>query len=154
VGLWLCGSKPVADGDTGSGRRLRYARNRPIKLLCYVPGVVLFLTAWRRLVCARCRYYGMKCSTFLGVFTAMMWPCDESRPLDRKAMMADFALLGLLLMVPLPQVLRGFRLTVLYVTAVFAATSSMLLNSCWRCGNRFCPMKDVSRRISVQSMSG
>ena len=129
------------------------AKHRPRKLLYFIPGAAALLTLSRRFVCARCRYYGMECSTFLGVFTSMIWPRDESRPLDRKTMMADFALMGLLSLAPLPQVFKESRLTLLYVTSLFSAVSSILFNSCWRCGNRFCPMKDISRKISVQSVA-
>lgn len=128
------------------------AKHRPRKLLYFIPGAAALLTLSRRFVCARCRYYGMECSTFLGVFTSMIWPRDESRPLDRKTMMADFALMGLLSLAPLPQVLKDFKLTLLYVTSVATAVLSILFNSCWRCGNRFCPMKDISRKISIQSV--
>jgi len=38
-------------------------------------------TAWRRFVCARCRYYGQKCSTLLGIMTARMMPRDEGKAL-------------------------------------------------------------------------
>ena len=127
------------------------ARYKPWKLLYYLPGVVAFLTVWRRFICARCRYYGQECSTLLGLTTARMMPPDESKPLDRNAMIADFTLISLLSLLPLPQVFREFKLALLYVTSLASALASILLNACWRCGNRFCPMKDISRKISVQS---
>lgn len=82
------------------------ARYRPLKLIYYLPGVVLLVTAWRRFVCARCQYYGKECSTLLGISTARMMPRDEEKALDRNTMMADFTYMGVLALIPLPQVLK------------------------------------------------
>jgi hypothetical protein len=119
------------------------AKHRPCKLLYYVPGVVAFYTWWRRFVCARCRYYGRPCSTMLGVMTARMMPRDEAKALDRNTMIADFAFLGALWLIPLPQALKSFKTAILYLGSLAGITGSILSDACGRCGNEFCPMKDV-----------
>ena len=117
------------------------------KLLTFQLLAVVFMTAWRRLICARCRYYGKPCSTWLGVVTSKMMDRDESKELDRNAMIADFAYIGLLVLYPLPQVLKSFRLTVLYLLSTLLGFGNILTRACDRCGNEFCPMKDLYRRI-------
>lgn len=129
----------------GSLAMAKYGRR---KLLYYIPGVALFLTCWRRFTCARCRYYGRECSTMLGIMTARMMPPDEGKPLDRNAMYADFAFIGLLSILPLPQVFKRLSLGVLYLAAVAAGFSAILFNACGRCGNDFCPMKDLHRVVA------
>lgn len=123
------------------------ARYRPLKLTYYLPGVVLLVTAWRRFVCARCQYYGKECSTLLGISTARMMPRDEEKALDRNTMMADFTYMGVLALIPLPQVLKKRRLAVLYLLSLAAFFSAVLFNACGRCGNDFCPMKDLEKRV-------
>lgn len=122
------------------------ARHRPGKLLCYVPAVVVFTTYWRRFVCARCIYYGRECSTMLGIITARMMPRDESKELDRNAMIVDFAYIGTLSLLPLPQVLKSRRLTVLYLLSAAAGFTAILAGACGRCANEFCPMKDLWKK--------
>ncbi len=122
-------------------------KHKPWKLPVFVGGAVAFLTICRRYACARCRYYGRVCSTMLGVATASMMPRNPDRELDRRAMAADFAFVGAVVMVPLPQALKSLRLAVLYLGACAAAVGAILLNACPRCGNDFCPMKDVSRAL-------
>jgi hypothetical protein len=133
---------PVVIGATA------IARYRPRKLAYYLPGVVLLVTAWRRYVCARCQYYGKECSTLLGIATARMMPRDVEKPLDRNTMVADFAFIGVLALVPLPQVRKRRRLAVLYLLSLAAFFFAILFNACGRCGNEFCPMKDLESRLS------
>lgn len=134
-------SLPIA---IGAWALLRY---RPAKLLLYVPGAIAFMTVWRKYICARCQYYGQPCSTMLGVMTARMMPRDETGELDRNAMIADFAFLGALALIPLPQVLKKFSLAVLYLGSIAVGMGSILQNACGRCGNTFCPMKDVREKV-------
>lgn len=124
------------------------AKYRPRKLFLYLPAAVGFVTAWRRFVCARCQYYGKQCSTVMGITTSMMMPRDESKPLDRNAMIADFAYIGALVLFPLPQAMKKARLGALYLASGAAAVASILLNACPRCGNEFCPMKDLHRAVN------
>jgi hypothetical protein len=127
------------------------ARWKPVKLLVYLPLVAGFFTAWRRFVCARCRYYGRECSTLMGITTSWMMPHDEEKPLDRKAMVADFTYITIIGLMPLRQVMKRPVLALLYTFGLLAAVSSILFNACWRCGNEFCPLKSISRKISVQA---
>ena len=123
------------------------ARYRPLKLIYYLPGVVLLVTAWRRFVCARCRYYGKECATLLGIATARMMPRDEEKALDRNTMFADFTFIGVLALIPLPQVLKRSRLAVPYLLSLAAFFFAILFNACGRCGNDFCPMKDLEKGV-------
>jgi hypothetical protein len=124
------------------------AKYKPWKLLIYLPAAVGFVTAWRKFICARCQFYGKQCSTVMGITTAMLMPRDESRPLDRNAMIADFSYIGALVLFPLPQVMKRTGLAALYLASATAAVTAILLNACPRCGNDFCPMKDVHRIIT------
>lgn len=126
---------------------LAIARQKPLKLIYYLPGVLLVMTVWRRFVCARCRYYGQECSTLLGIATARMMPRDEEKALGRNAMIVDFTLLGLLAIIPLPQVLKRSRLAVLYLLSLAAFSTVILFNACGRCGNEFCPMKGLEKKV-------
>lgn len=139
---------PVAIGT------LAIARERPLKLIYYLPGVILVTTAWRRFVCARCRYYGQECSTLLGIMTARIMPRDEDKALDRNTMVADFTFLGALALMPLPQVFIKKRLAVLYLASLVAFFSAILFNACGRCGNDFCPMKNLHNWITSQADPG
>jgi hypothetical protein len=123
------------------------ARYKPLKLAYYLPGVILLVTTWRRFVCARCRYYGNECSTLLGIATARMMPRDEERALDRNTMFVDFAFMVALALIPLPQVLKRSRLAVLYLLSLAAFFFAILFNACGRCGNDFCPMKDLEKAV-------
>jgi hypothetical protein len=119
-------------------------KHKPWKLPLFVGGAVAFLTVCRRYACARCRYYGRECSTLLGIATARMMRPNTDRELDRRAMAADFAFVGAVVMIPLPEALKSLRLAALYLGACAAAVGAILLNACPRCGNDFCPMKDLS----------
>jgi hypothetical protein len=132
-------SLPVAVGA------LALWKYRARKLLVYVPAAVYFMTGWRKYICARCQYYGTECSTMLGVATARMMPRDETKQLDRNAMTADLAYIGALVALPLRQVLKSPRLAAIYFAASIGGMASVLFTSCGRCGNEFCPMKDLYR---------
>jgi len=119
------------------------ARYKPVKLLLFVPGVVGLMTWWRKFVCARCVYYGKTCSTLLGVWTSKIMPRDEERELDRETMTVDLALIGLLAVMPLPQVMRSRKLAALYFATLGLAFGRLLSLSCPGCANEFCPMKDL-----------
>jgi hypothetical protein len=122
-------------------------RYRARKLLVYIPAVVYFMTGWRRYVCARCQYYGRECSTLLGVATARMMPRDESRELDRNAMALDLAFIGALVALPLRQVLKSPKLAAVYMAASAGGMGAILYGACGKCGNEFCPMKDLRAKI-------
>jgi hypothetical protein len=129
----------------GAVALLRYRRR---KLLLFLPAAAAFVTVWRRYTCARCRYYGQACSTLLGIATARMMPRDTERELDRRTMQLDFAFLGALMLIPLRQVLKSRVLAVAYFLTSGACVAAILRNACPRCGNEFCPMKDLSRLVA------
>lgn len=133
---------PVAVGT------LALWRYRKRKLLVYLPAVVAFFTVWRRYVCARCQYYGTECSTMLGVLTEKMMPKDETRSLDRNMMIVDFAYMGAMMMIPMRQVLKKPWLALAYFGITAAGFGSIFFNACSRCGNEFCPMKDMSNKLN------
>jgi hypothetical protein len=122
-------------------------RYRWRKLLVFLPAVTAFLTVWRRWTCARCQYYGTECSTLLGIATAKMMPRDTEHELDRNMMTLDFAFLGAVMLIPLRQVLKSKLLTAAYLLGTVAGFYGILKNACPRCGNEFCPMKDLAGRL-------
>jgi hypothetical protein len=135
---------PVA---VGTAALWRFRRR---KLLLYLPAAAAFFTVWRRYVCARCQYYGTECSTMLGVLTEKMMPKDETKSLDRNMMVVDFIYMGALMMIPMRQVFRRPLTALAYFGLTAAGFGSIFLNSCSRCGNEFCPMKDLSRMLNDQ----
>ena len=123
------------------------ARYRARKLLIYLPAVIAFLTVWRRYACARCQYYGKECSTLFGLATAKMMPRDTEHELDRQGMTIDLAYIGLLGIMPMRQVLKRPLLAIVYLVAYAGGFGAILINACGRCGNEFCPMKDLRRMV-------
>ena len=124
------------------------AKYKPAKLLLFVPGVVVFMTWWRKFVCARCVYYGRTCSTLFGVWTSRMMPRDEEHPLDREAMVLDLAFIGAMGVFPLPQLRRNRKLALLYLALLGLGMGRILFKSCPSCANEFCPMKDLQGMVS------
>lgn len=124
------------------------ARYRRRKLLLFLPVVAAFFTVWRKWTCARCQYYGAECSTLLGIATAKMMPRDTEHELDRNMMTLDFAFMGAMMLIPLRQVLKSPVLAAAYLLGTAAGFYAILSNACPRCGNDFCPMKDVSKRLN------
>lgn len=122
-------------------------KNKPRKFPAYQVLCWVFLTAWRRFICARCRYYGQPCAAWYGVLTAYLMPRDESRDLDRRAMTADFSYITLLILYPLPQVLKSFRMSLLYICSVLVGYGNIIYRACGKCENEFCPMKDWNRAL-------
>ena len=123
------------------------AKYKPRKLPLLLGAQAVFLTVGRRMVCARCQYYGQECSTMLGIMAAKMMPKDESRPLQRNDIIADFVLLFLPGVIAFPQTHKNHKLALLYTASVVAALGALLFNGCGKCGNDFCPLKDVHKAI-------
>lgn len=119
-------------------------RERPRKLLLFLPLVAFFLTGWRRFVCARCRYYGQECVTMLGILTERMMPPDEERPLDRNAMLADFAYVGFMMTVPMRQILKRPVTAILFAFLLLLAVFVVQSRACPVCENDFCPLKQLN----------
>jgi hypothetical protein len=124
------------------------AKYKPRKLPIFLAGNAALYTVMRRLVCARCQYYGQPCSTMLGIMTAKMMPRDESKALDRNGIYADFAVMFALGFYAAPQIDKSLKLSLIYHASVVAAFGAVLFNACGKCGNDFCPMKDLHKAIT------
>jgi hypothetical protein len=127
------------------------ARYKPRKLPPALAGNLAIYTVMRRFVCARCQYYGQPCSTMLGVMTSKMMPRDETKKLDRNTMLIDFALIFGVGFYAVPQVINNRKLAIVYFASVMAAMGAIVFGCCEKCGNEFCPMKDVRKAITRQS---
>ncbi|RJP27734.1 MAG: hypothetical protein C4536_13555 [Actinobacteria bacterium] len=124
------------------------AKYKPRKLPVFLAANTILSTVMRRFVCARCQYYGQPCSTMLGIWTAKIMPRDGSKKLDRNAIIADMVFMTAMLTYASPQIFKHYKIAVLYMASVFALWVRLLFNACGRCGNDFCPMKDVRKVIT------
>ena len=123
------------------------SKYKPRKLPLFITANAAFYTVMRRFGCARCQYYGKECSTMSGIMTARMMPRDESKPLDRNALIADMAIMSALGLYAMPQIFRSYKLAALYHASLIGSLSAHLFNACGKCGNDFCPMKDLRKAI-------
>ncbi len=126
------------------------AKYKPRKLPFFLAGNAAIYTLMRRFVCARCRYYGQPCSTMLGIMTSKIMPRDENRKLDRNVMIVDLAVIFGLGFYAMPQLNKSLKLALVRNAFAIAAIGSILSNACPKCGNDFCPMKDVRKAITRQ----
>ncbi len=122
-------------------------RKRSKKLLPYLLLVGFFHTLWRRVVCARCQYYGKTCSTLLGIFTSRIMPRDEKKKLDRNTMLIDFTMVGLIAFLPLKEALSTKKVRVLYPVSLLLGISAIFFRGCPECGNDFCPLKQLYESV-------
>jgi hypothetical protein len=124
------------------------AKYKPRKLPVFLAGNVALYTVMRRFACARCQYYGRPCSTMLGIMTAKIMPRDESKKLDRNGITADIAIILALGFYAMPQTNKSLKLALVYQASIVAAVGAILFNGCGKCGNDFCPMKDLRKAIT------
>jgi hypothetical protein len=121
---------------------------KPRKLPIFIIANAAFFTVLRHFMCARCQYYGQPCSTFMGIMTAKMMPRNESRPMERKDLMNDFIYAFAPAFYAMPQILKNRKIALLYFASLFVSLSPILYNSCGKCGNDFCPMKDIRKTFT------
>jgi hypothetical protein len=83
----------------------------------------------------------------LSMMTARIMPRDESRPLGRNDIIADLAFAFAIGFYAMPQILKNYRVALAYQASLAIGFGALLYNACDRCGNDFCPMKDLRNAI-------
>lgn len=120
---------------------------KPRKLPVCIALSATFFTVGRYFTCARCQYCGQPCATMMGVMAARVMPKNESKVLSRNNIVFDFILLYAFVFSVLPQTLKSRKIALLFMASLLGCMGSLLCNSCGKCGNDFCPMKDLRKAI-------
>jgi hypothetical protein len=123
------------------------AKYKPRKLPFFLGAYAAFLTLGRRRICARCQYCGQECALIFGILTAKIMSCDKTRHFSRKDLYINFALLAAIESIPQPQVFKSRKLALLFYAFVVTRLGAVLFNACAKCGNDFCPTKDLHKAI-------
>ncbi len=102
----------------------------------------------RYLVCARCPYYGQRCSTLFGVTVPRMFKKQEGKSM-RLGLWLDVVFSLLLLLIPLPDVWRlgGFLLLLLWVGTFALLMGTITRIACSVCPLTFCPIGRAGRAL-------
>jgi len=117
------------------------AQTSAVKLILWVALLVIFAYPLRYLVCARCPYYGQKCSSGFGTTVPRMFRKQEGRSMI-PGLWLDVVMFALLLLVPLPDMWRtgGPLLTLAWLAAFFLFFAVLTRAACSVCPFTFCPI--------------
>ena len=124
------------------------AQTSVLKLLLWLLLFGIFAYPLRYLVCARCPYYGQRCSTMLGLTVPRMFRKQEGRSM-LLGLWLDVAFFLALFLVPLPEVWRfgGFLLLLLWVGAFVLMIATVTHLACSVCPLTFCPIGRAGRAV-------
>ncbi len=121
------------------------AKKAPRRLPLQVSLWVALTTALRRVICARCDYYGEYCSTLMGKWTALFLERDN-QPLEAAGFYWDAILGACIILYPLPQAAKvSWRFAVIYLFSWAAALTLFNLLACRVCPIQACPMPGRGR---------
>ena len=111
------------------------------KLLVWLVVLAVFAYPLRYLVCARCPYYGQRCSTMLGLTVPRMFEKQEGKSM-LLGLWLDVVFFIALFLIPLPDVWRlgGFLLLLLWVGAFALMIGTVTRKACSVCPLTFCPI--------------
>jgi len=111
------------------------------KLLLWAALLAVFAYPLRYLVCARCPYYGQRCSSTFGVAVTRMFKKQEGKSM-RAGLWLDVVMFALLLLIPLPDMWRwgGALLTLAWLAAFFLFFTVLTRMACSVCPLAFCPI--------------
>jgi hypothetical protein len=127
-------------------------KKAPLRLPIFAGLWAATITVMRKATCCRCDFYGKECSTLAGKWTAMLYEKDEEHPLTADAFYVDFALIGAIMLFPLPQVKKmGRSYLILYVLAVLAGSAVIRLLACGNCPVAVCPMNPGQKELKRSS---
>jgi hypothetical protein len=124
------------------------AHTSVFKLFLWVLLLVIFAYPLRYLVCARCPYYGERCSTMMGLTVPRMFRKQEGRSM-LLGLWLDVAFFLALFLIPLPDVwqLGGFLLLALWFGAFAVMIAAITRMACSVCPLAFCPIGRAGRAI-------
>lgn len=111
------------------------------KLLVWIALLGVFAYPLRALVCARCPYYGQKCSSAFGTLVPRMFRKQEGKSMV-PGLWLDVVMFWILLAVPLPEMWRwgGAVMTFLWLAAFFLFFAVLTRAACSVCPFTFCPI--------------
>ena len=118
------------------------------KLFVWLVLLAVFAYPLRYLVCARCPYYGQRCSTLLGLAVPRLFEKQEGRSMLLGLWM-DVAFFLALFLIPLTDVWRlgGFLLLLVWVGAFALAIGTITRKACSVCPLTFCPIGRAGRAL-------
>ena len=124
------------------------AQANVFKLLTWLLLFAIFAYPLRYLVCARCPYYGQKCSTMMGLTVPRMFRKQEGRSM-LLGLWLDVAFFLALFLLPLTEVWRvgGFLLLLLWVGAFVLMIGTVTRLACTICPLTFCPIGRTGRAV-------
>ncbi len=111
------------------------------RLLLWAGLLVIFAYPLRYLVCARCPYYGQKCSSSFGTTVPRMFKKQEGKSMIT-GLWLDVVMFVLLLLIPLPDMWRwgGPLLALAWLAAFFLFFTVLTRTACSVCPFTFCPI--------------
>ena len=124
------------------------AQTSLFKLVAWLLLLTIFAYPLRYLVCARCPYYGQRCSTMLGLTVPRMFRKQEGRSM-LLGLWLDVAFFLALFLIPLPEVWQvgGFLLLLLWVVAFVLMIATVTRLACSICPLTFCPIGRAGRAV-------
>ena len=124
------------------------AQANVFKLLIWLLLFAIFAYPLRYLVCARCPYYGQRCSTMMGLTVPRMFRKQEGRSM-LLGLWLDVAFFLALFLLPLTEVWRvgGFLLLLLWVGAFVLMIATITRMACSICPLTFCPIGRAGRAV-------
>lgn len=117
------------------------AQTSVTKLVLWTGLLVVFAYPLRYLVCARCPYYGQKCSSGFGTAVPRMFRKQEGKSMI-PGLWLDVLLFALLLLIPLPDMWRwgGGLMALAWLAAFFLFFAVLTRTACSVCPFTFCPI--------------
>jgi hypothetical protein len=111
------------------------------KLILWIGLLLIFAYPLRYLVCARCPYYGQKCSSGFGTAVPRMFKKQEGKSM-LTGLWLDVVMFGLLLLIPLPDMWRwgGVLMTLAWLASFFLFFAVLTRMACSVCPFTFCPI--------------
>ena len=112
-----------------------------IKLLIWLLAFGIFVYPLRYLVCARCPYYGMECSSGMGKLVPGMFKKQEGKSM-KMGLWLDVLFFLFLFVYPLAPIwrIKGFLFIILWCAVFFLAFAVLTRMGCTVCPFTFCPI--------------
>lgn len=138
------------------GGYILWQKAQPIFWL-YLLIFICILTVDRYFICCPCPYYGKDCPSFGFSYLARIFPKDETRGFNARACMIEFAIFGVLLLLPAIVWVSSFFgraaafstmehvLVGIFISMVILMEVVHERTGCSKCEIEKCPMSKVAR---------
>ena len=112
-----------------------------LKLIIWLAAYGIFTYPLRYLICARCPYYGMDCSSGFGKLVPKMFNKQEGKSM-KLGLWIDILFFVFLFAYPLPSIwrIKGFLFLIAWAITFFLAFIVMTRLACCVCPFTFCPI--------------